>query len=355
MEKHSWRSVESSGLTSLLLLFGIVLAGCQNDSTGASAEASALGPLASHRAADDPPQFSDWSAPVNLGPIVNSLSEDIEVSISKDGRSLYVASNRPGGFGGFDIWVSQRASVDDPWGAPQNLGPDINTSFNEQAPAVTLDGHRLFLFSNRPGGVGGNDLYVSRRRDQRDAFGWRPPENLGSGVNSASNENLSIYFEDEENGTATLYFNSNRPGGIGLSDIYASTLQRDESFGPAVLVTELSSPFADAGMAIRRDGLELFLSSGSGSAASPRPGSFGLFDMWVATRASTSDSWSTPVNLGPSVNTAADEARSALSFNGRTLYIISGRPGGVGALDVWVSTRNKLGADDTHQYDQQRR
>jgi len=282
--------------------------------------------------ADDPPQYSDWSAPVNLGPAVNSPSTDIEVAISKDGRSLYLASTRPGGFGGFDIWVSQRASVHDPWGPPQNLGPSINTPFREQAPSLTIDGHHLYFFSDRPGGFGGTDLYVTRRHDKRDDFGWQPPENLGSGVNTAFDENLSVRFED------ALDFNSNRPGGFGFTDSYTSTLEPDGAFGPAVRVDELSSPSADAPCAIRRDGLELFLGS-------TRPGTNPtFFDLWVATRTSTADPWSTPVNLGSVVNTPppVGESRCALSFDATTLYIISDRPGGVGGIDIWVSTRTKL-------------
>jgi len=303
---------------------------------------SAPAPPAWQLAADDPQQFTDWSAPVNLGPVVNSASTDLEVSISKDGLSLYLASNRPGGFGGFDIYVSQRAGVDDPWGPPQNLGPTINTSANDQAPSLTIDGHRMYFFSSRPGGLGGNDLYVSRRRDKRDDFGWRPPENLGSGVNGAANEGQPISFEDDETGTITLYFNSNRPGVAGGTDVYASTLQPDETFGPAVLVDELNSANRDLPVAIRRDGLEMFL-------ASDRPGSIGgtgTFDLWVTTRASTSDPWSTPVNLGPVVNSAGGDSRGALSFDGTTLYVISDRPGGSGNLDIWVSTRSKLTGPD---------
>lgn len=67
-------------------------------------------------------KYSDWSAPVNLGPVINSASSDQGPAISKDGLTLYFHSNRPGGLGGFDMWVSQRASVDDPRGAPVNLG-----------------------------------------------------------------------------------------------------------------------------------------------------------------------------------------------------------------------------------------
>ncbi len=325
-------------LTSLVALPLLIACGTDSGEVSSAPVAPML-----QLAADDPPQFSDWSAPVNLGPVVNSAAQDIEVSVSKDGLRLYLASNRSGDF---DVWVSQRASVDDPWGPPQNLGPSINTPSREQAPFLTLDGHRLYFFSDRPGGLGGTDLYVSRRRDKGDDFGWQPPENLGSGVNGAFNENLSVYFEDELTGTGTLYFNSNRAGGLGATDIYASTLQPDATFGAAVRVQEISSPFADVAFAIRRDHLELFLASGSGPVDSPRPGSFGLFDLWVATRTSAADPWSTPVNLGAIVNSAADEGRGALSFDGTALYIASARPGGSGGTDLWVSTRSKLREPD---------
>src|SRR6266536_512093 len=99
--------------------------------------------------------FSDWSAPVNLGPAINSAFSDQGPAISKDGLSLYVTSNRPGGIGGFDMYVSQRASVDDPWGTPMNLSPTVNTAFDEGNPAFSRDGHLLLFQSKRPGGFGG--------------------------------------------------------------------------------------------------------------------------------------------------------------------------------------------------------
>ena len=292
-------------------------------------------------AEEDDAHYSDWSEPVNLGPIVNSDAIELEVSISRDGLSLYLASTRPGGFGDFDIWVCQRASVSDPWGPPQNLGPPINTSTRDQGMFLTLDGHRLYFFSDRPGGFsfGGTDLYVSRRRDQRDDFGWQTPVNLGAGVNGSFNETLPVHFEDDLTGTTTLYFTSNRPGGIGGPDIYASTLQPDGAFGPAVLVEELSSSRRDRILTIRRDGLEIFLGS-------DRPGPVPVpFELWVATRASTLEPWSAPVKLGPPVNSGADEGSAALSFDATTLYFISSRPGSLGH-DVWVTTRSKLKGPD---------
>lgn len=178
---------------------------------------------------DDAPKFGPWSAPVNLGPPVNSAFAEMNPFISKDGRSLYFACfNCPVNLGGSDIWVSQRASVNDPWGTPQNLGPTINTLAGEGGPALSFDEHELYFTSTR---AGSNDIYVSRRHNKRDDFGWQLPENLGNGVNTTADEGGPAFFEDDETGVVTLFFNSNRPGGPGGADIYASTLQSDGS-GP---------------------------------------------------------------------------------------------------------------------------
>jgi Tol biopolymer transport system component len=207
--------------------------------------------------------------------------------------------------------------------------------FREFFPTLSTDGHRLYFSSNRPGGFGGMDVYVSRRHNKRDDFGWQPAENLGSVVNTGGQDQPTSYFEDDVTGTITLYLQSNRPGGVGGSDIYASTLQPDETFGPPVLVEEFSSPFDDQGLTIRRDGLEVIF-------ASNRPGSMdGSLDLWVSTRASTADPWSTPQPL-VALNSAVIENRPALSFRGTELYFTSTRLGGRDPQDLWVSTRTKL-------------
>jgi hypothetical protein len=204
--------------------------------------------------ADEPPQYSPWSAPMNLGPIINTLGNDSGPCISRDGLSLYFNSDMLGGFGGLDIFVSHRASVDAPWGPPQNLGSNINSSGNDNAPALSPDEHWLYFQSTRPGGFGAQDLYVARRHNNRDDSVWQSATNLGSRVNTSANEGGPVYFEDDATGTITLYFFSNRPGGIGGSDIYASTFQPDETWGTPVLVRELSSPLEDIQPAIRRAG-----------------------------------------------------------------------------------------------------
>lgn len=300
-------------------------------------------------------QFSAWTAPVHLA-YPNSVGIETEPFVSKDGLSLYFAcSDCPGGYGGYDLYVSRRATLESPWGPAENLGPAVNTAYNEENPTLSIDSHALYFTSNRSDGFGGTDLYVSRRHNKRDDFGWRLAENLGPGVNSSANEAGAARYEDEATGNIFLYFASNRPGGPGGDDIYVSMLQPDETFGPAVLVPELSSPADDRGPAIRRDGLEIFFTSN-------RPGSLlnlqlkPSYDVWTATRPSTSDAWSTPVNADPSgaigINTGKHDGGPSLSFDATTLYFHAAqRPGNLGVgcpnaatcyFDIWMSTRTKL-------------
>lgn len=117
--------------------------------------------------------FTAWSELLNIGPGVNSVHAEFGTTISRDGLSLYFQSDRPGGFGGTDIWVSRRSAAEDSWGPAENAGPFVNSEFGESTPRLSLDGHRLYFASNRPGGFGGGDLYVSRRQHERDDFGWR--------------------------------------------------------------------------------------------------------------------------------------------------------------------------------------
>jgi WD40-like Beta Propeller Repeat len=301
-----------------------------------------------HRVADEALRFSDWAAPTNLGPLANSAQADMAPAISKDGLSLYLS--RGAASGAFDVVVSQRATEDDPWGPAENPGSTINTDRGENQPTLSHDGQRLFFNSDRLGGLGGQDLYVSRRHT-RDDFRWELPENLGSGVNTSAGEVGPTLFADDEADTMVLLFASNRPGGLGGNDIYASTRLADGTFGAPVPVVELNSSSDDNAPAIRRDGLEIFITS-------DRPGTLGGADLWVATRATTADRWSTPVNLGPLVNTSFNDGGASLSRDGTVLYFHSNanRPGNQGPcfgelgpcfFDNYVTTRRKLtGGDD---------
>jgi hypothetical protein len=279
--------------------------------------------------------FSEWAEPVNLGAVVNSAFNDWFPAISPNGLSLYISSNRAGGFGPPDIWVSQRASRGDPWGTPVNLGSTINSSATELLPNFSPDGHWMFFNSNRAGGCGGTDLWVSWRPNPVDDFAWEAPMNLGCTINSAESDGGPNYFEDPKTRLTTLYFMSSRPDGLGGSDVYASMLRRDRTFGAPALVWELSTPQDDLRTAIRRDGLEMLLYSN-------RLGGVGGYDLWASMRETTRDAWSRPVNLGPTVNSDADDRAPALSRDGTVLYFSSNRPGGFGGHDLYLTIRNRL-------------
>lgn len=284
------------------------------------------------------PHFSDWSAPVNLGAPVNTASAEQTPAMSKDGLSMYFHCIAcPENIGGSDIWVAERASIDDPWAPPQNLGTTVNTTVGESSPALSRDGHLLVFNSSRPGGFGGQDLWVARRQHKRDNFGWSAPVNMGPGVNTASDEN-SAEFAEDANGNVILYLTSNRAGGLGSEDIYYVTLQPDGTFGVPVNVVAVNSPFRDSGPAIRKDGLEMFFGS-------ERPGGLGGLDIWVSSRVSQSADWSTPTNLGAPINSAANDGGQSLAFAGDVLFFhTANRAGNIGGpgFDIWYVTREKI-------------
>jgi hypothetical protein len=272
----------------------------------------------------------DWAAPVNLGPIVNSEFDEIGPRLSKDQKSLFFASTRPG-FGEEDIWVSQRDDPEGPWGLPMNLGSIVNSAANERTPSLSRDGHYLFFVSDRPGGSGGLDVWVAWRQKKDDDFSWETPVNLGETINSPQNDAGPSFFENDITGVSQLFFASNRPG-MGAYDIYFSLLIGG-SFQPAGPAPGLNTVAVDLSPHIRKDGLEIFI-------ASNRNGTFGLLDLWVSQRETLDDQWTAPTTLGSGINTAFREWFPALSPDDRSLYFASNRPGGSGGDDLYFSFRD---------------
>lgn len=90
-------------------------------------------------------QFTDWSMPVNLGPSINTTNNERHSAISSDLLTIFFVSDRPGGFGDFDLWVAQRANRNADWEPAENLGSNINTSQAEYTPELSPDGHWLFF------------------------------------------------------------------------------------------------------------------------------------------------------------------------------------------------------------------
>ncbi|MFF5381265.1 OmpA family protein [Pedobacter suwonensis] len=155
----------------------------------------------------------DWGEPYNVGQPVNSEFWESQPAISPDGRTLYFISNRPGGFGGYDIWKST-ITDDAKWGPAINLGPEINTPFDENTPFLHVDGKTLYFSSNGWPGFGNKDIYFSRlgNNDQ-----WQRPVNIGYPINSFEDESGLIVSADGNLGL----FSSNLKGGYGMQDIYS--------------------------------------------------------------------------------------------------------------------------------------
>lgn len=208
----------------------------------------------------------EWSEPEVVGaPISTPEYLEVEPLLSPDGNQLYIMSNRPGGLGGMDIWVSEKVGGE--WSEPVNLGAPINSPYAD---------HCLYFFgedwdvaywtSTRPGGFGGNDIWMSRRVDGV----WQEAENLGANVNSAASEHHSLPSPDG----MSLYVSSDRAGGYGAEDIYVTTVNQTGVWGPLVnLGSAVNSPEHDRCAAFSPDN-EIFYFD------SERAGGFGNKDLW---------------------------------------------------------------------------
>lgn len=161
-----------------------------------------------------------WSKPFNIGGPVNTPGWESQPSISADGRTLYFVSTRKGGFGGYDIWKSD-LNTDGTWTVPVNLGPDINTAYDEQSPFIHPDDESLYFSSNGWPGLGNKDLFISRKiLSGEKKTGWQKPRNMGYPINTYGEESgLSI----SSNGK-NAFFSTNQKGGYGGLDIYSFEL-----------------------------------------------------------------------------------------------------------------------------------
>jgi len=270
--------------------------------------------------------FGDWSAPVNAETLAGS-SSDLNTA-SNDGcpilnpydDSLYMASNRPGGQGGLDIWIAPRSG--DGWGTPVNAGPAINTAADEFCPTPAR-GNRFFFV--RRLSATDTDIYVVKDLPNK---GFGTPQRLQTGataINSPSEEWSPSWFETAD-GREVLYFSSTRVG-APRQQIYYSV-----DFGPAQLASGgVSSSASDARPNVRRDGLEIVWDS-------TRTGSQGT-DIYSATRSSVDEPWGSAVQLGNGINSAGNESRASISWDGTRLMFGTTRAGGEGAADIWTSTR----------------
>jgi len=275
-------------------------------------------------------EFTDWGEAEPVTGVNDPAAADGCPIESPDGLSLYIASTRRGDPN--DIWVATRDTKDADFGAPIILPAPVNSDAADFCP-TPLRGNYLLFVSTR-GGVdaygtaacGGGDIYITRRSPATGD--WEAPMNLGCAPNGPNGPGTEFGPSLVETDAGTLlYFSSGGALGSNTQDMYVSAQLADGSFGAPEPVAELNSPSDDVMPNVSKNGLEVVF-------ASSRPGGEGAFDIYSATRSSASDPWSSPVNLGRTVNTGAPETRPSLSWDGERLYF--GRAG-----EIYVSHRSK--------------
>jgi len=298
-----------------------------------------------------------WGTPTNLGPPVNSSYGEAGVCISANGLEFYFSSDRSSGYGGFDLWVMKRPTIDDDWSDPVNLGSPVNSQYSYWEPSISSDGLSLYFsdghlpqfgnhlslyfsdghlpqFGNQlPGGLGGQgDIWMITRETIHDA--WGAPVNIGPAVNSQHAVHPSISADG-----LSLYFQSHRPGRLGshCDTMVATRESISDSFGNPVFLKNVNSNDGEWMPDISADGRTLFFSRS------------GATVLWVAMRATMYDDFGLPLRLPPQINLSSYLNNSpCLSADGSTLYFTSDRSGGVGSYDIWqvsISTVIDLNGD----------
>ena len=163
-----------------------------------------------------------WLKPIMLSDEINSQHKESSACITSNGKLIYFSSNRPGGFGGKDIW-KVKMLPNGKWAKPFNIGGLINSPYDEEAPFISPNGKKLYFSSNGHETIGGYDIYCSESRGERS---WGTPENLGYPINSVDDD---IYFSVGEN-DKTAYYSSFNAGGFGGSDIYEVQLLYKDNY-----------------------------------------------------------------------------------------------------------------------------
>jgi hypothetical protein len=254
---------------------------------------------------------------------------------SPDGLSLYMASNRPGGKGGLDIWMASRSSTSAAWGAPVNLGEPVNSAADDFCP-TPVGKNGLFFVSREalPGACGQGDIYFTHRTG---SAGWAEPDHLlcaPAGPNSELDEQGPSWLDPtgKLRGEKQLYFSRSSVTPAVAGEIFMSTRKGGARFGTATAVAALNDAAAnDIQPNVLSNGLEVVFSSN-------RVGGSGAQDIWISTRSAVGDPWSVPTNIGGSVNTTAGESSPLFTGDGGLLLLGRSR-GREGSSYLSVSTR----------------
>lgn len=263
----------------------------------------------------------------NLGPEINSPYPDYVPLISADGTQLFFTSRReneisnhqdPNGDYFEDIYSSQK--VAESWSTAKNIGAPVNTASHDATVALSPSGNRLLIYRTNEL-LDGGDIFLT----ELDSAGWGKPEKFTDRVNSRFFEPSATIASDER----TIYFSSNRPGGFGGKDIYRVVELPDGTWShPMNLGPSINTAGHEDGPFISADGKALYFSSTGHDG-------IGGYDIFKSEWDVENRDWGTLQTLGHPVNTVFDDIYLVLEGSGQTGYYSTNRQGGLGDHDIY--------------------
>ncbi len=199
---------------------------------------------------------NEWTQPIKLGPNINSEYREGSLSVSLDGKDLYFTScNRPDGYGGCDIYISTLIN-ETTWSKSINIGSKINSKYWDSQPSVSADGKLLFFSSNRHGGYGGSDIWASRKINNS----WSEPFNLGPKINSSGDEYTPFLHYDN----SSFYFSSKGKPGFGGFDLFLARMNSQFNFDSIInLGFPINTHYDESGLIVSPDGEKAYFNSNS--------------------------------------------------------------------------------------------
>ena len=264
---------------------------------------------------------------------INSQYDDKGPVLTNGDKTLIFTSRRPtddksktdaeGDYGYFDdVYESTWNEEKKTWSSADQIRGPINTEFYDACSSISADGNTMFIYRNDPSEGRGGDIYTSQKATSGK---WKNPEKLSKTVNSTYYEDAACLAPDGN----TLYFVSERPGGLGRADIYTSKKIGENSWAePVNLGAPINTPYDENGLYLCPDGKTLFF-------CSDNPASMGSYDIFKTTLGADGK-WSTPVNLGYPINSVAMESKFVLTADHKTGYISTVRDNGLGERDIYM-------------------
>lgn len=253
----------------------------------------------------------------NLGDNINTKYNEYGAVISADESVIVYTARRPNSIGGKidpmlnenfeDLYISYK-QPDGSWGASQNLGDNVNSNDHDAVSAISADGQKFIIYLGRENN--GGDLYESVLTGSE----WSKPESLGKEVNTKDFHESSACYSPDGN---TIYFVSNKPGGLGGHDIYITQKDEKGKWGEAKNIgSTINTKYDEEGVYMHPDGKTLYFSSMGHT-------SMGGYDIFKTVLDAETNTWSTPENLGYPVNTADNDVFFVISASGKHGYYTS--------------------------------